>query len=655
MPARTAVRVPDTSLVRRARKIDRVLAETYPDARCELDFDNPFELLVVTVLSAQTTDRRVNAVAPTLFAAYPDAAGDGRRPTGRSWSRSSAHGLLPGQDRVAAQAVAGAGRAARRRGAAAARRPGHAARASAARPPTWCSATRSASPASPSTPTSAGWSRRFGWTEETDPVKVEHAVGALFPKRDWTMLQPPPDLARPAGLPRPQAGLRRLPGRALVPGVRRGADRPGRGGEAGADRGPGVRRAVAAVVPGSLPAPAAAPLTPTTADPTSRRSARRSRRGHPELRATEEPRPASSDCGPAQGQQRRCPRDPALPRRRAGRRPVDAARPAGGQPLGAVVRAVPGGAAVLPAVSEAYAGRVSVLGIDYHDTQPEKALELLGGHRRHVPAARRPAERAAARAPFPRITACPAASSSTATARSPMSKLGRSRRTPSSRTSSSEHLGVARDPTTGSSRSARRVTTITADELSRYVPPEGSNPRQGAVLMLFGEGPDGPDLLLTERAHHMRSHPGQVSFPGGSVDPTDDGATAAALREAQEETGLDPSGVEVFGELPAAVAAAEQLRGDHGAGLVARAEPGRRGRPGRGARGPPGADQELLDPAHRVTTVHPSGWLGPAFLHRRRRTWCCGASPPGSSRGCSTTSGGPGHGTPTCCSSSRTG
>ncbi len=62
-----------TALVRRARKTHRVLAETYPEARCELDFDDPFQLLVVTVLSAQTTDRRVNAVRPTLFAAYPDA------------------------------------------------------------------------------------------------------------------------------------------------------------------------------------------------------------------------------------------------------------------------------------------------------------------------------------------------------------------------------------------------------------------------------------------------------------------------------------------------------------------------------------------------------------------------------------------------------
>ena len=63
--------MPETSLVRRARKIDRVLAETYPDATCELDFDNPFELLVVTVLSAQTTDKRVNAVRPRCSRSTP--------------------------------------------------------------------------------------------------------------------------------------------------------------------------------------------------------------------------------------------------------------------------------------------------------------------------------------------------------------------------------------------------------------------------------------------------------------------------------------------------------------------------------------------------------------------------------------------------------
>ena len=71
MPAATQVPQPDTALVRRARKMDRILAATYPDARAELDFTNAFECLVVTVVSAQTTDRRVNAASPALFAAYP--------------------------------------------------------------------------------------------------------------------------------------------------------------------------------------------------------------------------------------------------------------------------------------------------------------------------------------------------------------------------------------------------------------------------------------------------------------------------------------------------------------------------------------------------------------------------------------------------------
>ena len=63
-----------TALVRRARTINRTLAETYPDARCELDFTNPLELLVATILSAQSTDKRVNTITPTLFSRYPDAA-----------------------------------------------------------------------------------------------------------------------------------------------------------------------------------------------------------------------------------------------------------------------------------------------------------------------------------------------------------------------------------------------------------------------------------------------------------------------------------------------------------------------------------------------------------------------------------------------------
>ncbi len=179
--------MPETALVRRARKINRALAETYPDARCELDFDNPFELLVVTVLSAQTTDKRVNAVRPALFAAYPDApkmaAADRAdlerliQPTG--FFRAKTESLLklsaalverydgqvpakltdlvtlPGVGRKTANVVLGNAFGV----------PGI------------------------TVDTHFGrLARRFGWTEENDPVKVEHEVGALFPKRDWTML-----------------------------------------------------------------------------------------------------------------------------------------------------------------------------------------------------------------------------------------------------------------------------------------------------------------------------------------------------------------------------------------------------------------------------------------------------------------------------------
>ena len=90
---------------------------------------------------------------------------------------------------------------------------------------------------------------------------------------------------------------------------------------------------------------------------------------------------------------------------------------------------------------------------------------------------------------------------------------------------------------------------ITWRDLTAFAVPDGAAPRRSAVLMLFGEGPHGPDLLLTERAHTMRSHPGQVSFPGGAVDPGET-AVQAALREAEEETGIEPDGVDVLGQLP---------------------------------------------------------------------------------------------------------
>jgi endonuclease III len=178
---------PDTALVRRARKIDRVLAQTWPEARCELDFADPFQLLVVTVLSAQTTDRRVNAVSPTLFAAYPDAKAMAAAPREDlerligplGFFRAKTESLLklsaalverhdgevpprladlvelPGVGRKTANVVLG---------------------------------NAFGIPGITVDTHFGRLARRFEWTEETDPVKAEHAVGALFPKRDWTML-----------------------------------------------------------------------------------------------------------------------------------------------------------------------------------------------------------------------------------------------------------------------------------------------------------------------------------------------------------------------------------------------------------------------------------------------------------------------------------
>ena len=177
-----------TSLVRRARKINRVLGQTYPDARCELDFHNPFELLVVTVLSAQTTDKRVNAVRPTLFAAYPDARAMAAAEREKLEAIIGPLGFFRAKTESLLKLERGPGRAVRRRGAAAGSRTWSSCPASAARPRTSCWATRSASPAITVDTHFGRLSRRFGWTDETDPVKVEHAVGRLFPKKDWVML-----------------------------------------------------------------------------------------------------------------------------------------------------------------------------------------------------------------------------------------------------------------------------------------------------------------------------------------------------------------------------------------------------------------------------------------------------------------------------------
>ena len=70
------------------------------------------------------------------------------------------------------------------------------------------------------------------------------------------------------------------------------------------------------------------------------------------------------------------------------------------------------------------------------------------------------------------------------------------------------------------------------------------------MLILFGDGPGGPDLLFIQRSQGLRLHAGQPAFPGGAIDAADGGPVAAALREAAEEVGLDPGGVDVLATLP---------------------------------------------------------------------------------------------------------
>jgi endonuclease III len=176
-----------TALVRRARMINRVLAQTYPDADIELDFETPLQLLVATILSAQSTDKRVNMVTPVVFTRYPDAATLAAadraeleeliKPTG--FFRAKSDSLiklgsalaesfdgevpprladlvtLPGVGRKTANVVLGNAFGI----------PGI------------------------TVDTHVGrLSRRFGWTTQHDPEKVEVDIAALFPRRDWTQL-----------------------------------------------------------------------------------------------------------------------------------------------------------------------------------------------------------------------------------------------------------------------------------------------------------------------------------------------------------------------------------------------------------------------------------------------------------------------------------
>jgi 8-oxo-dGTP pyrophosphatase MutT (NUDIX family) len=162
-------------------------------------------------------------------------------------------------------------------------------------------------------------------------------------------------------------------------------------------------------------------------------------------------------------------------------------------------------------------------------------------------------------------------------------------------------------------RLERVVPTVDAGDLSRFTPPPGAEHRRAAVLMLFGPGTDGAgEVVLLERSAHMRSHAGQVAFPGGALDPGET-PEQAALREADEETSLDPSGVRVVGTLPelflppsgfAVTPVVAWWESPHDLAVRDRDEVARVVRV---------PLPELLDPANRFTTVLRAGLRGPGF------------------------------------------
>ena len=187
--SRPSVRADETPLARtrRARRIDKILAETYPDAHCELDFSTPLELSVATILSAQSTDAGVNKVTPALFAKYPTAADYAAADRAELEEMIHSTGFF----RAKTNSLIGLGQALVERydGEVPPRLRDLVTLPGIGRKTANVILGNAFGIPGITVDTHFGrLARRFGWTTQDDPVKVEHEVGALFPKRDWTML-----------------------------------------------------------------------------------------------------------------------------------------------------------------------------------------------------------------------------------------------------------------------------------------------------------------------------------------------------------------------------------------------------------------------------------------------------------------------------------
>jgi 8-oxo-dGTP pyrophosphatase MutT (NUDIX family) len=143
--------------------------------------------------------------------------------------------------------------------------------------------------------------------------------------------------------------------------------------------------------------------------------------------------------------------------------------------------------------------------------------------------------------------------------------------------------------------------------------PPGDGGRHSAILILFGEAAAGPDVLLVQRSSSLRRHAGQPAFPGGVIDAEDDGPVGAALREAAEEAGVDPGGVEIISVLPDLYISRTGYRVSPVLAWWREPGPVAPGDPAEVASVARVPVSDLVDPGHRLMIRYPSGPAGPAF------------------------------------------
>lgn len=157
------------------------------------------------------------------------------------------------------------------------------------------------------------------------------------------------------------------------------------------------------------------------------------------------------------------------------------------------------------------------------------------------------------------------------------------------------------------------VQRVQPSDFARSLAPDDFIGRESAILLLFADGEQGPETVIIQRSHDLRAHSGQPAFPGGGAEPDDDTLITTALREAQEETGVNPVDVTVLGMLPrlfvpgSGFVVTPVVGHWHTPGPVHAADP----REVASVHRVPIAD--FVNPANRVRWRHPRGYMGPGF------------------------------------------